>query len=375
MTLAGSGDEGYGGDGGGALCARLNRPTGVDVDEQGNVYIADYNNNRIRRVDPAGVITTVAGSGSRGFSGDGGAAVVAELAGPYGVRAAADGFFIADALNGRVRHVGRDGVIRTVASGFQHPVDVVRGPDGLLYVAEGGGNRVRRIRPDGTVEPFAGSGKVRYNGESTLSGDGGLAIDAQLATPAALAFDKEGNLFIGDLRNHVVRRIDRAGLITTVARGFNEPGGLAFEPDGSLLIADIPRIRRLASDGTLSVVAGCGQGGFSGDHGPAAAATLSVLDHIAMDRHGNLFVADYRNNRIRKLIRRRETPAAPAVPRQLASPAVEALLAKMRATYQTMRGPRCGSLSKVVAIPSAATSITKRPSVSMPRSTCAITAR
>ena len=336
VTVAGTGEEGYGGDGGGALCARLNRPTGVDADEHGNVYIADYNNNRIRRVDPAGIITTVAGSGSRGFSGDGGPAIAAELAGPYGVRVAEDGFYIADALNGRVRHVGRNGVIRTVASGFQHPVDVMRGPDGLLYVGEGGGNRVRRIKADGSVEPFAGTGKLRYNGESTLSGDGGPAIEAQLATPGSLAFDNDGNLFIGDLRNHVVRKIDRKGVITTVARGFNEPGGLAFEADGSLLISDIPRIRRLAKDGTLTVIAGTDQRGFSGDHGPATAATLSVLDHIAMDRNGHLLITDYRNNRIRKLIPRGDTQAAPPVTSQPASPEVEKLLANIRAAYQAI---------------------------------------
>lgn len=338
LTIAGNGEEGFGGDGGGALCARLNRPTGVDVDGDGSIYIADYNNNRIRRVAPDGTISTVAGSGERGFSGDGGPAIASQLAGPYGVRVVSDGFLIADAVNGRIRHVGRDGIIRTVAGGFQHPVDVVRGPDGLLYVAEGGGNRVRRILPDGTVEPFAGSGRLRYNGESGLAGDGGPALEAQLSTPAALAFDAEGNLFIADLRNHVVRKVDTSGVITTVARTLNQPGGLAFEADGSLLISDIPRIRRLTKDGTLTTVAGSDQRGFSGDHGPATAATLSVLDLIAIDRHGHVFIADYRNNRIRKLVPKTDaaTALASTPARQPAGDDVEALLSRMRASYQSV---------------------------------------
>ena len=350
ITVAGNGDEGYNGDGGDARCASLNRPTGVDVDAGGFVYIADYNNNRIRRLAPDGTITTVAGSGQRGFSGDGGPATAAQLAGPYGVRVVEDGFLIADAQNGRIRHVNRAGTISTIASGFEHPVDVVRGPDGRLYVAEGGGNRVRRIEADGTLTAVAGSGRRRYNGDGGYSGDGGPAVDAQLNVPGALTFDQEGNLIIADLRNHVVRKVDRNGVITTIAgtgvagsagdggparqAELSEPGGLAWEPDGSLIISEIPRVRRLTKDGRLVTVAGSDKRGFYGDHGPATNALLSVLDLIAIDGAGNVFVADYRNNRVRKLIPATAATAPQARPRATAD--VEALLARMRAAYRAI---------------------------------------
>ena len=350
-TIAGNGRASFSGDGGGAPCASLNRPTGVDVAANGDVYIADYNNDRIRRVSSDGVISTVAGSGVRGFSGDGGPATAAQLAGPYGVRVVKDGFLIADARNGRVRHVDRQGIIRTVATGLRHPVDVVTGPDGALYVAEGGGNRVSRVAADGSVSVVAGTGQVRYNGRSWLGGDGGPATAAQLSTPAALAFDGVGNLFIADLRNHAVRRIDRQGIITTVAgtgvagnggdggpataAQLNQPGGLAFEADGSLLIAEIPRIRRLTKDGLLTTVAGSTERSFAGDHGLATAASFGVLDLIAADRHGNILVADYGNHRIRKLVPLASTPAAsPAGSR--ATDDVERLLERMRTAYQSL---------------------------------------
>ena len=351
VTVAGNGVEGFAGDGGNALCASLNRPTAVDVDGRGFIYIADFSNNRIRRVSPDGTITTVAGSGEAGFDGDGGSATRAKLSGPYGVRVDGDGFLVVDSRNNRIRRVDANGLITTVASGFDYPVDVVRGPDGALYVAEGSGSRVKRIAADGSVTPFAGSGKRRYNGENGYSGDGGPAIDAQLNVAASLAFDRDGNLFIGDLRNHVVRRVDRNGIITTVAgtgvagdagdggsatsAQLREPGGLAFEPDGSLLIAEIPRVRRL-KDGVITTIAGSTKRGFYGDHGPATAAQLSVLDIIAADGEGNIFVADHRNSRIRKLIPvRAETTSAPA--RQPASPDVESLLQRMRSAYQSIR--------------------------------------
>ena len=351
-TVAGIGDEGFAGDGGDARCARLNRPSGVDVDSKGFIYIADYNNNRIRRVAPDGTITTVAGNGTRGFSGDGGAATSAQLAGPYGVRVVDDGFVIADAINGRIRHVNAAGVIRTVASGFRHPVDVVRGPDGKFYVAEGGGNQVRRIEPDGTLTLIAGSGTRRYTGDGGYGGDGGKAVDAALNVPGAILFDREGNLFIADLRNHAVRKVDRKGIITTVAgtgnagsagdggpalkAELNQPGGLAWEPDGTLLISEIPRVRRLTKDGHLVTVAGSDKRGIYGDNGPATSALLSVLDLIAADGAGNIFVADYGNHRIRKLILQRTGGTAVSRPR--ASDDVEKLLAHMRASYQTISG-------------------------------------
>ncbi|MBK5259325.1 MAG: hypothetical protein JJE51_07010 [Thermoanaerobaculia bacterium] len=369
-TLAGDGAEGFAGDGGGALCATLNRPTGVDVDARGFVYIADYSNHRIRRVAPDGTITTVAGTGAQGFSGDGGAATLAQLSGPYGVRVIDDGFLIADAQNGRIRHVDVAGIIRTIAGGgsghgrdigdggratdatLRHPTDVIRGPEEALFISEGGGNRIRRVAADGTITTWAGSGVLRYNGASGRAGDGGAAASAQLNVPAALAFDAKGNMYIADLRNHVVRRVSPDGIIQTIAgtgvagnagegedalsAQLNEPGGFAFEPDGSLLISELTRIVRVTPEGKLVRVAGSEKRGFYGDHGLAAKSEFAVLDLMARDAAGNLFVADHRNSRIRKLspVMEAGTSAPPTHVR--AAQEVEQLLAKMRAAYESI---------------------------------------
>ena len=337
-TIAGSGERGFGGDGGPATKGLLNRPCAVAVDAESNLYIADYGNNRIRKVRRDGTITTLAGTGEAGYAGDGGLAVKAQLQGPYGVSVDQHGnVYVADQRNHRIRRITPDGTIASVAgtgrrgfSGDGGPATAaslagadatVADSDGNLYIADTQNHRIRKVSADGTITTIAGSSQG-------YSGDGGPAVRAQLNFPAALALDSAGNLYVGDFRNHVVRKITRDGIIHTVAgsgkRGFNgdnipatkadlnEPGGVAALPDGSLIIADGVncRVRCLGPDGVIRTIAGTGRKGYSGDGGPARDADLSILDILAVDRDGNIFVADHTNNRIRKLTPTRAGAAA-----------------------------------------------------------------
>jgi sugar lactone lactonase YvrE len=327
-TVAGTGAKGYGGDGGPAVAAKLDRPTAVSVDRDGTFYIADYGNNRIRKVTTDGKITTFAGTGEAGFSGDGGPASAAKLSGPYGVRADGRGnVYIADARNGRVRKVSPDGIIATVAGNGQpgahgdgglatsaslgRPDDVLADDAGDLYIVDADACQVRKVTPDGIIHTVAGS--------TTFQGDGGPATAARLNVPAAIALDRQGNLYIADLRNHAVRKVSPEGSISTVAGtgkpGFDgdgssatmahlrEPGGVVCSPDGSVFIADGVnfRVRRIGTDGVIQTIAGTGKRGYTGDGVPALEADLGVLDILSMDAEGNIYVADHSNQRIRKL--------------------------------------------------------------------------
>ncbi len=328
-TVAGNGESGFAGDGGPAAKAKLTRPCAVAVDHRGNLYIADSGNHRIRKVAPDGTITTFAGTGEPGFDGDGGPAARAQLNAPYGVSVDRHGqVFVADQQNYRIRKVTPAGTITTIAGdgrkGFDgdggpavraalnYPDATVSDDKGHLYIADAGNHRVRKVDPDGTITTVAGT--VRG-----YSGDGGPAAHAQLNLPASLAIDPQGNLFVGDLANHAVRKVSPSGTITTVAgtgdRGFNgddipairaqlnEPGGVAVCPDGSLLIADGGnfRVRRVDADGMIQTIAGTGRNGHAGDGGPALQAEVSILDILTVDDRGAVFVSDYGNHRIRKL--------------------------------------------------------------------------
>jgi RHS repeat-associated protein len=283
--VAGTGVQGYSGDGGPAVNARLNSPYGMDVDGQGNLYFADYGNYRIRRVSPAGIITTVAGNGSYGFSGDGGPAVSAMLSVPWGVTADGQGtLFIADTDNSRVRKVTPDGIIRTIAgTGTQFycgdgapatsacvgwPAKVAVDPQGNVFIPDYLNHRIRKVTPDGIIRTVAGVGPFG-NGAGGYGGDGGPATGAQLNGPLALALDAAGNLYIPDYFNH--------------------------------------RVRKLTPDGIITTMAGNGTAGFSGDGGPATGAQLNFPRAAAVDGAGKLYIADGNNGRIRRL-----TPAFPA---------------------------------------------------------------
>ena len=326
-TVAGTGTRA--GDGGPATGAQLHAPSGVFVDAAGNLFIADGSNNRIRKVDPAGTISTVAGTGTAGFSGDGGPATGAQLNAPFGVFVdAAGNLFIADAGNSRIRKVDPAGTISTVAgtgtAGFSgdggpatgaqlnHSVGVFVDAAGNLFIADGSNNRIRQVDPAGTISTVAGTGVTGF------SGDGGPATGAQFHSPSGVFVDAAGNLFIADGGNHRIRKVAPAGTISTVAGtgvgGVSGDGGTAtgaqlspfgvfVDAAGNLFIADRSnnRIRKVDPAGTISTVAGTGTAGFSGDGGPATGAQLNAPFGVFVDAAGNLFIADAGNSRIRKV--------------------------------------------------------------------------
>jgi sugar lactone lactonase YvrE len=230
ITVAGTGSAGFSGDGGPATSAHLQNPEGVAVDSAGTLYVADYGNHRIRQVTRDGVITTMAGTGRPGYGGDGGPATAAHLNRPCGVAVDDAGtLYITDDYNDRVRRVTPDGVISTVAgtgsSGYSgdggdggpaiaaplnHPVGVAVDGAGTLYITEWHHHRVRRVTPDGVITTVAGTGNSGY------SGDGGPASSAHLNTPSGVAVDGAGTLYITDDFNHRIRQVTRDGMITTV---------------------------------------------------------------------------------------------------------------------------------------------------------------
>jgi sugar lactone lactonase YvrE len=226
-TVAGTGRVGPLGDLGPAIGARLWQPTGVAVGPDGSLFIADVAGHRVRRVDPGGTISTVAGSGAPGFGGDGGPAIEAGLSGPSGVAVGADGsLYIADRDNDRVRRVDPGGMISTVAGsgtpGFggdggpavaaalASPAAVAVGPDGSLYVADTGNHRIRRVGADGVIGTVAGDGRARSGG------DGLPAVQASLNAPAGLCVAAGGELYVADTGNGLVRRVDAGGTITSL---------------------------------------------------------------------------------------------------------------------------------------------------------------
>jgi sugar lactone lactonase YvrE len=331
-TVAGNGDFAFSGDYGPATQARLSSPRGVAVDVHHNLYIADTFNSRIRKVDRSGVITTVAGNFGAGFSGDGGPADQANLNFPRAIVQDREGnLYIADTGNDRVRRVDRSGVITTAAgtgastySGdglkatqatVNAPSGVASDPDGNLYIADTGNNRVRRVDRRGVITTVAG------NGDDGFSGDGSPATRASLAAPQGVAVDAQGNLYIADTGNNRVRRVDRSGVITTVAgdgvraysgdglrapqASLNAPSGVTLDTEGNLYIADTgnSRVRRTDPSGVISTVAGTGRYAFAGDGGPAIQASLAAPSGLAVDPDGNLFVADTGNNRVRRIDR------------------------------------------------------------------------
>ncbi len=321
------------GDGGPATNATLRTPYGVAVDTSGNLFIADANNNRIRKVNASGTITTVAGDGAQGFSGDGGPATNARLYFPSGVAVDTSGnLFIADTSNHRVRKVNASGTITTVAgngtSGFSgdggpatnarlyFPSGVAVDTSGNLFIADANNYRIRKVNASGTITTVAG------NGTSGDSGDGGPATNASLTGPLGVAVDTAGNLFIADVDwgNHRVRKVNASGTITRVAGAggncvgcgdggpatsgnLQYPNGVAVDTSGNLFIADTGnnRVRRVDASGTITTVAGNGAEGFSGDGGPATSASLKYPYGVAVDTSGTLFIADIGNNRIRKV--------------------------------------------------------------------------
>jgi DNA-binding beta-propeller fold protein YncE len=323
-TVVGTGEAGYSGDGGPARAAALNNPFDLVFDATGNLIFSDTFNHCIRRVDArTGVISTIAGTGARGFDGDGGPATAARLNEPYGVAVASSGsVFVADRLNRRVRCVdGATGVITTLAGGEATLRDLVE-PNGLaydtvhqlLYVADVADHRVRLIDLKGrTLVTCAGTGL----GEHT--GDGGIAIAASLHGPRAVALAPDGSFYILERQGSTLRRV-RQGVIETIAgtgvRGydgdggdarhasFNAPKEMAVGPDGSVLIVDTEShvIRRIdAATWVVTTIAGNGIAGGGGDGGLATAAGLARPHGATVGPDGAVYVGDSENHRIRKL--------------------------------------------------------------------------
>jgi sugar lactone lactonase YvrE len=367
------------GDGGPATAALLYFPDGVARDKQGNLYIADTHNNRVRKVSPDGTITTFAGGGTA-FPGDGGAATSARLAFPQGVAVDARGnVYITDQQTNRVRKVSADGKITTFAGraassaldigdGGPATSALVQGPTGVavdgqgnVYIAED--HRVRKVNPAGTITTIAGG---RNRG---FTGDGGPATSAELFWPSGLAVDKQGNLYIWDTNNKRIRKVSPNGTITTVAgtgtAGFSGDGGpatsaqlggtvggalqgLAVDGQGDLYIADgaNDRVRKVSPGGTITTIAGsttngvCSGISFGGDGGPAVSAKLNCPTGVAVDGQGNLYIADRANNRVRKV--GGSTSAATAAPKlTLGAASPQRLLDQQAITVTARCGKAC----------------------------------
>ena len=325
-TFAGSGQPGHGGDGGRAVEARLSFPSGVAVDTVGNVYIADFFSQRLRKVDTTGTITTIAGTGESGFGGDGGQAIEAQLSFPSGVAVdTAGNIYITDTGNHRIRRIDATGTIATIAGTGEpgyggdgglaveaqlvNPKGVAVDGSGNFYFAAYHNFGVRRVEAAGTISKVQGTNEPPAvpDDETFLSRDRGIAVD------------RTGNVYIANIDNSYVRRVDTAGMVSIIA-GTREPGyggdggsaveaQLSFPADvvvdtaGNIYIADTGnhRIRRIDTTGTITTIAGTGEPGYGGDGGPAAEAQLASPFALTVDRSGNIFVADLGNYRIRVL--------------------------------------------------------------------------
>lgn len=332
VPFAGTDDRGYGGDGGPADEALLDAPHGLAADAHGNIFIADTFNDRIRRVDSSGQITTAAGNGTAGYGGDGGPAKEALLRRPSGVAIGVrSDLLVADTGNNRIRRINWQGTISTLAGsgtmGFggdggpateaalMWPRSIVADAVGNVYVADIRHFRIRKIDSAGIIRTVAGTGEHGY------SGDGGPATEARLGWLGGLAVDPNGNLYAADRSNLCVRRIDAAGIIRTVTGTpegtlrpsgviagesmISVPEGLAIDVVGNLYVADraAHKIHRLAPDGSASTIVGMGTPGYSGDGGPGSEALLRRPCDVAADLSGGLYIADSRNCRVRRVDR------------------------------------------------------------------------
>jgi sugar lactone lactonase YvrE len=327
-TVAGNGIAGSAGDNGPATQANIGFTSAVAVDANGNLYFTDYESHKIRHVNATtGIITTIAGTGTSGNSGDGGLATLAKLNSPLGVQVDSNGdLVISDTYNQRLRKIDHTtGIISNLAGAgvsghadgvgvlakFSVPQGITMDANGNLYVADYTNGRIRKIS-GASVTTIAGTGG--------FYGDGGPATDAHLKLPYGVALDKEGNLFIADMINSRIRKVDHVTKnITTICGGetnplgdgspaigarVNWPRAVAFDKDDNLFIADTEnqRIRKISkATGIITTVAGTGTSGGLGDGGLATAAQLSGPRDIAFDSEGNLFIADEYNHRVRKI--------------------------------------------------------------------------
>ena len=331
-TIAGSGVCGFGGDGGPATAALLAGVYGIAVGPDGSVYFGDRGNLRVRKVTIGGIISTVAGTGVKAFSGDGAPATLASLGDAAGVALdAAGNLFIADSENHRIRRVdAATGIMTTVAgtgvsgagadevqalaSNLITPYGVAVDAAGVLHLSDYS-QRIRFVTGDGVIHTKAGSSVIGF------SGDGGPATSAKLQYPEGFAFDAAGQLFIGDSGNDRIRRVTLGGTISTVAGSATDynatgaatdvllggPKNVAIDSLGNTYIVDniSHNVRKVTPPGpgglVISTFAGTGVAGFSGDGGAATAAQFNTPEGIAIDASDNVYVADRLNNRIRRI--------------------------------------------------------------------------
>jgi len=335
-TIAGS-DSFYIGDGGPATDALLFNPYSVAVDGSGNFYIADRDNNRIRKVNAAGIITTIAGTGDPGYTGDNSAATAAKINYPMGVAVDNSGnVFFTDRNNNCIRKINSVGIINTIAgtgamgnSGdggpatlaqMNAPVGICLDRSGNVYVCDAYNSRIRIVDTYGIITTIAGSST------SGFSGDGGMATNAQINEPYCVTIDKIGNLYFTDNWNRRIRKINTSGTISTIAgtgtlgfsgdgspatsAEFNFPAGIAVDNLGNVYVCDAgnERIREINTSGIISTIAGNGIVGFEGDGSLAVSSELYGSTGVTLDSNGYIYIADLGNNRIRFIKNAVEVP-------------------------------------------------------------------
>jgi len=329
-TVAGTGIAGYSGDGGPASKAEFTQPQTAIFDKAGNLFITDVNNHVIRKVDPSGIITTIAGTGFCGYSGDGGSAIKAALCSPSDLTLDdAGNIYIVDVGNNRIRMINTSGIITTIvdnngARGYSgdggsaisakitDPYGICIDKLGNIYFSSAD-YVVRKVSPSGIITTYAGNGIKGDNG------DGGPATAAEMEFPGYMALGNSGELYISDWTAHKVRMVDASGKISTVAGNgvlgysgdggpataamLNSPNGMAVDKYGNFYISDVYGyvIRKVNTAGIISTIAGKGVKGYSGDAGLATDAEINNPDGIFFDSVGNFYIVDGGNNRIRKI--------------------------------------------------------------------------
>jgi hypothetical protein len=329
-VLAGNGTGGFAGDGGPATSAQLSAPRDLAVAPDGSIVLIDYTNQRIRRIGADGVIDTIAGTGVAGFSGDGGPATAARINNAFGLDVRADGtVLVADNGNHRVRSISPAGVMSTAAgtgtaaSGgdggaasaatVNSPGAVTVAPDGSWLILEFGGNVIRRVSAAGTISRMAGNASL---GITRVASD---TAGTSFPLPYDVEVGADGSAYVAGVTDHMVRRVWPDGTVTVVAgtgtagstgdggpataAGLNQPRALALGSDGSLYIAECvgARVRRVSPAGIITTVAGTGTAGFLGDGGPATAARLNCPHGLAVAADGTLYITDLFNNRVRRV--------------------------------------------------------------------------